>query len=669
MWNQDERRRQMVERHLAARGIDDPDVLAAFLAVPREPFVGESMAEFAYDDSPLPIAAGQTISQPFIVALMAEALELSLGDRVLEVGTGSGYAAAILSRLAATVYSVERHSELAQLAAERCLRLGYDNVHVLHGDGSLGWPEHAPYDAIVVAASGPEVPAPLLDQLAVGGRLVIPVGPDFENQQLVKVERLPDGSLVRTGLGAVRFVPLLGAAGWAKAPPPRGSIESPSPRGDHAVVALVREQAEVIEDLEQVDLAPLLERISDRRVVLLGEATHGTSEFYRFRARLTRELVRQRGFNVVTVEADWPDAAQIDRWVRGRPALPMVGPAFARFPTWMWRNLEMRALVDWLREHNLGVEDPRRKVSFHGLDLYSLYASRDAVLSYLDGVDPEAAQVARLRYGCLTPWERDPALYGRATLTGRYRSCEQAVVSSLVDLLNRRLDYETQDHGAGDGELFFDAAQNARVVAAAESYYRIMYYGSHESWNLRDTHMFDTLEKILAFRGPDAKVVVWEHNSHLGDAAATEMGTRGEINVGHLTRRAHGDGAFLVGFGTDHGTVAAASDWDGPMQIKQVRPAIAGSYERLCHDTGQPAFLLPLVEPRRPELRQELLEPRLERAIGVIYRPESELQSHYFAAVLPLQFDEYVWFDATTAVTPLAAPHLQGLPELYPFGL
>jgi protein-L-isoaspartate(D-aspartate) O-methyltransferase len=277
-----------------------------------------------------------------------------------------------------------------------------------------------------------------------------------------------------------------------------------------------------------------------------------------------------------------------------------------------------------------------------------MYNSAHEVVRYLDRVDPVAAQAARERYGRLTPWQDDPAAYGRAALVGRMKSCEDDVIAMLRELLARRLEYSAQD-----GDEFFDAAQNARVVADAESYYRVMYYGSVASWNLRDQHMFDTLHAILAHRGPDTRLVVWEHNSHVGDAAATEMAVRGEHNVGHLCRAAFGDRVYIVGFGTDHGTVAAADNWDEPMQRMQVRPARPDSYERLCHDAQVPAFLLHLRDPVRRELRDELAEPRLERAIGVVYRPATELQSHYFQAILPRQFDEYVWFDETAAVEPL----------------
>jgi protein-L-isoaspartate(D-aspartate) O-methyltransferase len=666
-------RREMVRRQLAARGISDRRVLAAMAEVPREAFVPERLAEFAYEDTPLPIEEEQTISQPYIVATMAEALELGPEDRVLEVGAGSGYAAAVLSRLAREVYAIERHAALARLAAERCARLGYTNVRVRHGDGTLGWPEHAPYDAIAVAAGGPDVPPALLEQLAPGGRLVIPIGTDPRLQTLVRVRRR-DGDFEREELGAVRFVPLVGAQGWAEeepaAPARRAEPATPAPREPPRRPAPAREAAPLVarvaerfDEIDAADLGPLLARIGGAQVVLLGEATHGTSEFYRMRARITRELVARRGFTVVAVEADWPDAAQIDRWVRGGERLADE-PAFTRFPTWMWRNEEVVELARWLRTWNEGIEDPARRVSFHGLDLYSLYTSIGAVVRYLEDVDPEAARVARLRYGCLTPWEHDPALYGRAALMRTHQTCEGEVVANLVDLLKRRLDYQ-----ARDPESFLDAAQNARVAANAERYYRVMYYGSRESWNLRDQHMFETLQTVLAFRGPEARAVVWEHNSHIGDASATEMGARGELNVGQLARERWRDGAYLVGFGTDHGTVAAASDWDGPLEIKSVRPARPDSYEGLCHASGVPSFLLALRAPADEAVRAELEPARLERAIGVIYRPETELQSHYFQAVLPWQFDEYVWFDETRAVTPLPGPEERGEPETYPFGL
>ena len=650
-------RRQMVAHQIVERGVRSEPVARAMREVPREAFMKEELREFAYSDSPLPIGEGQTISQPYIVAYMAEALELEGGERVLEVGTGSGYAAAVLSRIAAEVYTIERHESLARDAQAVLTRLGYSNVHVVVGDGTKGLPAAAPYDAIVVAAGGPQVPVALREQLAIGGRLVMPIGDTPREQRLVRVRRTREEEYEEEDLLPVRFVPLIGEQGWEEeAPRARRVARAPA-----RLPELIAQAAEPFSSIADARLEPLLERIGGARVVLLGEATHGTSEFYRMRARITRELVERKGFSIVAVEADWPDAARIDHYVRHRETPPAEWKAFTRFPEWMWRNTDVQAFVDWLHRYNMNRPYADR-VGFFGLDVYSLSTSIQAVLAYLDDVDPAAARVARERYGCLTPWEADPATYGRMALSGRYRECERDVTSMLTDLLRKRLQYSERD-----GERYFDATQNARVVADAERYYRIMYYGSAESWNLRDRHMYDTLEALLQAGGSRAKAVVWEHNSHIGDARYTEMSSRGELNIGQLVREAYGNECYLIGFGTDSGTVAAADDWDGPMRVKEVRGSHAESYERQCHESGVASFLLALGPER--ELRRRLTEPRLERAIGVIYRPQTELASHYFQAVLPRQFDEYCWFDRTSAVTPLDTARLRGLPETYPFGL
>lgn len=660
-------RAEMVERNIAARGVRDELVLDAMRKVPRELFLPENLREFAYEDSPLPIAGEQTISQPYIVAFMAEALMLKGGEKVLEIGAGSGYAAAVLSEIAGQVYTVERLGQLADKAASLLADLGYGNVHVLHGDGTKGWPEHAPYDAIVVAAGGPQVPDSLKQQLKIGGRLVIPVGADQRSQELVRVVRISKDEYRSEDIADVRFVPLIGEEGWEGAKgedraPPRRALRPVAP-GEEALVRNLADAAESFSSIETADLDPLMRRIGSARIVLLGEATHGTSEFYRMRERITRELIVNKGFRFVAIEADWPDAARVDHYVRHFQYPPSEWTAFARFPTWMWRNTEVRDFVGWLRKYN-GTAEQGERVAFHGLDLYSLYDSIRSVLNYLDEVDPESAKVARERYGCLTPWQRDPATYGHAALTGSYPTCESDVAHTLADLLAKRRAYAEHD-----GERFLDAEQNARLVANAERYYRIMYYGSRASWNLRDTHMFQTLKNLLAFHGADSRAVVWAHNSHIGNAAATEMAARGEHNIGQLCRKEFGEGAYLIGFGTNSGTVAAASEWDGPMEIKKVRPALANSYERLCHATGLARFMVGL------RGRDDLCGPkglgkeRLERAIGVIYRPETELESHYFHADLPRQFDEYVWFDETHAVTPLDTAEIKGLPDTYPFGV
>lgn len=657
-------RHKMVDTQIAARGVRSPLVLEAMRTVPREAFLPRELREFAYDDSPLPIDAEQTISQPYIVAFMIEALCLRGGERVLEIGAGSGYAAAVLAQIASDVFTVERIGQLAEKAASVLSDLGYDNVHVLHADGTLGWEEHAPFDAIIVAAGGPEVPAHLKQQLKIGGRLVMPIGTDPRVQELVRVTRLNKDEFKTEDLADVRFVPLIGKEGWAleESFPATRAHPQPSKKSlDADLVSAIAETCEPFEDIDRVDLAPLKARIGDAKIVLLGEASHGTSEFYRMRERITKELLQTGGFNFIAIEGDWPDVSRIDNYVRHTNYPPSEWTAFARFPTWMWRNQEVRAFVDWLHDHNASMP-PESRVAFYGLDLYSLYNSIQSVLAYLDDVDPDTAEIARQRYGCLTPWQADPATYGRAALSSTYRTCEKEVVRMLVDLLEKQSVYTEND-----GARFMDAAQNARLIANAEEYYRTMYYGSRSSWNLRDSHMFETLKSLLEFHGPESKAIVWAHNSHVGDSAATEMAARGEYNIGHLCRQEYGDDAYIIGFGTNTGTVAAASEWDGPMEQKTVKPARPDSYEYLCHSVELPNFMLPLRADAA--IRDGLSKPRLERAIGVIYRPETELVSHYFQAILPEQFDEYVWFDESKAVTPLKTKEIEGLPDTYPFGL
>jgi protein-L-isoaspartate(D-aspartate) O-methyltransferase len=656
-------RARMVDVQIVRRGVRDPHVLDAMRRVPREAFVESGFEEFAYEDGPLPIAEGQTISQPYIVALMIEAAEVKPGDRVLEVGAGSGYAAAVMSQIADSVHAIERHPSLGESARARFSKLGYENIDLRIGDGTKGWPEAAPFDAILVAAGGPEPPPALKEQLAIGGRLIIPVGSEGRCQTLLKLTRKSDTEYEQEDLGAVVFVPLIGEQGWAEDGRRAATNHVPGHSRGRTLPEMIAEAAEPLPEFDDSAFGRLFERFADRRVILLGEASHGTSEFYRARAAITRRLIEQHGFTIVAVEADWPDAAAIDRYVRHRPARTGAEPPFQRFPTWMWRNTDIDEFIGWMRTHNDKLEAQRR-AGFYGLDLYNMSGSIAAVLEYLNKVDPEAAVVARERYGCLTPWQKEPSTYGRAVLTSGYRKCEQLVIEQCRSLLEKRLEYTRQD-----GESFLDAAQNARLIASAERYYRVMYYGGAESWNLRDTHMFETLGHLLEARGPRSKAVVWAHNSHIGDARYTEMGVlRDELNIGQLCRERFGDQAALIGFGTHVGTVAAASDWGGDMEVKRVRPSHRDSYERLCHNAGVARFLLDLG--RHEALRRRLLEPRLERFIGVIYRPDTELMSHYADASLPQQFDAFVWFDETSAVTPLGPEHAKaGAPDTYPFGL
>ncbi|HUK90795.1 MAG TPA: erythromycin esterase family protein [Blastocatellia bacterium] len=422
------------------------------------------------------------------------------------------------------------------------------------------------------------------------------------------------------------------------------------------------------------DYDKLMELVGDAKFVLIGEASHGTHEFYRERARITKRLIREKGFTAVAVEADWPDAYRIGQYVRGEgkdgDAVEALA-GFKRFPAWMWRNAEVLDFVGWLRAHNDNLSPSATKAGFYGLDLYSLHASIDAVLTYLDAVDPIAAANARRRYACFDHYGPSPEEYGRSTRLGVRGACEQEVISQLVDLRRRAFEYARRD-GRVAADSFFNAEQNARLIRNAEAYYRAMFLSSVGSWNLRDRHMAETLDSLFVYlRGADrgSKIVVWAHNSHLGDARATEMGSMGELNLGQLVRERHGNDCFLIGFTTFSGTVTAASNWGGPAERKAVRPALRGSYEDLFHEVGR-RFLIPLCAPG--PARSGLHNPQLERAIGVIYRPETERQSHYFHAMLSEQFDAVIHFDSTRAVEPLertAEWEAGELPETYPSGV
>jgi erythromycin esterase-like protein len=420
------------------------------------------------------------------------------------------------------------------------------------------------------------------------------------------------------------------------------------------------------------DYDALLDLADNARVVLLGEASHGTHEFYRARADITQRLIDEKGFCAVAVEADWPDAYRVNRFVRGLSEDATANEAlsdFRRFPTWMWRNADVLDFVGWLRDHNDLTPASEQKVGFYGLDLYSLHRSIEAVVAYLDEVDPDAARRARYRYSCFEDFGEDVQNYGFAAGFGLSEPCERQVVEQLVELQRAA---SASDVQLRDDELFF-AEQNARLVKNAEQYYRTMFRDQVGSWNLRDRHMAETLQALdahLSRPGAPARIVVWEHNSHLGDARATEMSRRGEFNVGQLARERYGSESLLIGCTTYDGTVTAASDWDGPAERKRVREALPGSYEAVFHEALPSAFFLPLM--RGSEAAEVLQEPRLERAIGVIYRPDTERISHYLYARLPQQFDAVAHFDRTRAVEPLerTAEWDRGeLPETYPVGV
>jgi len=442
---------------------------------------------------------------------------------------------------------------------------------------------------------------------------------------------------------------------------------------DRADVEVVRAAAYPLAGSER-DYDPLMGRIGDAHFTLLGEASHGTDEFYRARAEITKRLITEKGFTAVAVEADWPDAYRVNRYVRGEiddlDALEALAD-FRRFPTWMWRNAAMVEFIEWLRAHNDALPPNANKVGFYGLDLYSLNASMKAVVHYLEKVDPAAADRARERYSCFDQFG-DPQNYGLMARLNVSKTCKDEAVSQLVELRRRSANYLQRGSPSARDDLFY-AEQNARLVKNAEEYYRSMFFAELSSWNLRDKHMAETLDALaehLSREGDRAKIVVWEHNSHVGDARATEVGQRGELNVGQIARERYGRDAVLVGFTTYCGTVSAASDWGAPVERKQVRPALADSYEALFHATQRGKFLL--IWSESDTVVEHLRDARLERAIGVIYRPETERRSHYFQAQLPNQFDAVLHFDETQAVKPLeltAQWEAGEVPETFPSGV
>lgn len=422
--------------------------------------------------------------------------------------------------------------------------------------------------------------------------------------------------------------------------------------------------AEPFDEIGDADLDGFLRRTSGTKVVLLGASSHGTSEFHRTRSRLTRELITVFDFDFVALEAGWEDAARIDRYVRDGDVPESEWTSNARFPAWVWRNAEMREFVESLRDYNGGIGEPGERVAVYGLDLYGMSASIERVLAHLGRVDAEAAREARTRYACLAPWRELPSMYSSEATRETMEACEKEVVKELRDLLDRRL--RPGGHVSDD---LVEAVQNARVVADAERYYRRLYRAADEAWNLREKHMAETVRLLLAHHGPDARGVVWAHNAHVGDASATSLGTKGRESLGELCREAFGREAYLVGLLTDRGTVAAASRWGGPVQIEQLEPSRGDAWEHFLTLTGVERALFPIWQRAPASTREHLADPRPERTLGVVHRPQGERENPYILASLSRQFDEVVWIEETEAITPLATRETEGEPGTYPSGL
>jgi protein-L-isoaspartate(D-aspartate) O-methyltransferase len=616
-------RQRMIDSQLVRRGISDARVLDAFRALPRETFVPERMGELAYEDSPLPIGEGQTISQPFIVALTLEAMQLRGDERVLEIGTGSGYAAALLGLLAKEVYTVERIADLAETARQHLRAAGSSNVTVIEGDGSLGLPDHAPYDAIAVAAAGPRVPDALRMQLAVGGRLVIPVGDEGE-QHLVRVTRVSDVEWREERLLAVSFVPLIGAEAWPDA-------GSPPPRDDRETVVLVRRNAISFEG----DAIPnLIEHVGHARVVVLGGSVDGSAELQRARARLTWQLVAHAGFSMVAIEGDWHDAARIDEHVRERrPRTSLPLSAFCRFADLRWRNAEVGSFFDAL--HDLASPP-----SVHGLDMYATSASVAVALERLEESDPERAEAVRAAWNGISPWRRSVAELSDGV------DLEEETIATLIGMLDTRVDASREE-----GKHVRDAV--LRACEGAEDYYRRLLHGTLDVWKLREEHMFTMLRALLADHGPKSKVVVWANDAHVADGRATETGVRGHVTLGQRCRNTFGRDAYLVGMSAARGEILASPSWGEPPVVTELRPPVAGSYEAVFADAAKGAFFLAL-RGADPALREALLRPRLARCIGPVYCAFNELATHWLSVSLAAAFDAVLFREVSSAVRPIA---------------
>jgi erythromycin esterase-like protein/predicted phosphoribosyltransferase len=636
---------------------DQSDVVVVGLGTGGVPVGYEVATELA---APLDVLAVRTLSAPgdprtvIGAVARAEALELD-GDTTRRLG--------LTPR---TVLDLAGREDRELRREERTLREGRDPVPltdrtvVLAGDGLTA-------DAGVLAA------VRALEQWA-PARIVVALAAATDALRRRLVGAVDE--LTVTGKSTVDFPPageaeareLLQAAHASRRTSPEGRWTSPPD--------VVRSEAVPAAGGVPPD-AVLFDLVGDAHLVLIGEASHGTREFYAARAAITRRLVEELGFCAVAVEADWPDAYRVNRYVRGQGEDSTAEEAlrgFGRFPAWMWRNTEVLDFVGWLRRYNdRAGGEPSAKVGFYGLDLYSLYRSAEEVIGYLSRVDPDAAQRARQRYACFDRYGAEGLDYGLAAVSGTGEPCEREALEQLVELQRGAVEYARRDGLAAEDDLFY-AQQNARTVQGAERYYRAMFDAGPVSWNLRDRHMVDTLDELAGHlgrqRGEAAKVVVWAHNSHLGDARATEFAARGELNVGQLVRERHGDDCRLIGFTTYGGTVTAASDWGGPAERKVVRPGLPGSVEELFHGTGQPASMLRFDS--SPDSGELLRSALLHRAIGVVYRPRTERQSHYLRARVADQYDAVIHVETTSAVEPLERTPLWErveAPETYPFAV
>jgi len=641
---------QVISNQLKDKGIRNTLLINAFQELPESFFMLKEFHPYSYQETDTEYKLETIEPRVIVIAKMLEQLKIEEAEKILVIDADSVYILAALSKIYKEVYVINSNDLYTEWALKVLNNIGINNVFVKSGNQNLGWKEKAPFDTILITSEYEEVPNTLKEQLKIKGKLLIPVGPDWAHAVFEITQRVSETDFRIEKLRDNFFIPN------PKVLPEIGSKNFP----EKEIIDEIKTKAIAFNTIKDYPFDALLDRIGDAQVVLMGEASHGTAEFYLARQEITKALIENKGFNFVCAEADWSDAEQINSYVRNKPTQKDWMP-FARFPQWMWKNKEVLDFVEWLKKYNVEQEN---STGFYGLDLYGMENSINLVIDYLEKIDTNLATLAKTRYACMTPYMTDPAIYGKMVLSKQLMSCEEEILKMLIDLLKNK-------NKLNHSPEYFYAYQNANVIVDAERYYKAMYYGSAESWNLRDFHMFHTLKSLLSYFGPDTKAVVWAHNSHIGNALATEMYSRGEINIGHLCKEHFGDKSYHIGFGTDTGTVAAANNWGGNMKIMHVNNSLPNSYENLCNQTQIPSFTLPLREKFSGKRLIELLStPKLERAIGVMYRPKTERMSHYFHAVLPAQFDEYIWFNTSKAVTPITTTNV--VPKLlgsHPFSL
>lgn len=637
-----------IKEQLRDKGISNTLLLKAFQNIPEAFLLSETLHPYFYEDVRIEKTLENTEPRVIVIARMLEQLQIKEAEKILITGVDSIYILVVLSKIYKDVYTVETNETYANWTLEVLKTIDVANVHVKIGDPEIGWIEKGPYDTILIATELKEISNTIKEQLKIGAKLIAPVGPDWAHVMLEIINRISVNEFVTKALRDSYFIPK------PKMLPKIGTEAYP----ETEIIDEIGMSSLPFKSIKTFPIDGLLERIGNAKVVLLGEASHGTSEFYLTRQEITKALIEKKGFNFVCAEADWSDAEQINNYVRNQYKSQEWMP-FARFPQWMWKNKEVLNFVEWQKDYNT---KHNNTIGFYGLDLYGLENSIDLVIKYLEEIDPELAELAKARYACIIPYMSNPVAYGKLVTKNSLESCEKEVLKMLFDLLKIK-------NKLNHSQEYFYAYHNATVVVDAERYYKAMYYGSAESWNLRDFHMFYTLKSLLSYFGKDSKGIVWAHNSHIGNALATEMYSRGEINIGHLCKEQYGSKSYHIGFGTHTGTVAAARNWGEPMEVINVNDSLENSYEYLCHKTNVSNFTLPL----RPEysdnnLSEFLSKPRLQRAIGVVYKPATELRSHYFKAVLPAQFDEYIWFNKSQAITPIAnTNNIHKLLESHPF--